>query len=76
LYKFEAVIKSKIAVLRKFVDKKKLCAGDPQNLHKLYEEEWKRIENLTTGRRRQPSQLTSNNSTMQISAKSLKSFIS
>ncbi|MCP9263060.1 hypothetical protein DINM_006164 [Dirofilaria immitis] len=40
-------------MLRKFDEKKKLYANDPQSLRKVYEEEWKRIENLTA-RRRQP----------------------
>ncbi|KAK6112053.1 Ion channel family protein [Brugia pahangi] len=47
-----------IKMLRKFKERKELYARDPQNLHKVYEKEWKRIENLITDRRQQTDSLS------------------
>ncbi|MCP9263025.1 hypothetical protein DINM_006160 [Dirofilaria immitis] len=53
-------------MLRKFEEKKKFYAGDPQNLFKVYEEEWKRVENLRMTRRRQPSDISQPSSSGQL----------
>lgn len=75
-YNFEqTIIKDEIAEFRKFKERKKLYATDPQNLYRLYEQEWKRIKNLATHRRRQAFQPRSNNnSTTQMSSKQLQSL--
>ncbi|VDO45965.1 unnamed protein product [Brugia timori] len=63
-----------IKMLRKFKERKKLHARDPQNLHKVYEKEWKRIENLITDRRRKTSLQHGSTAATQLSSKKLQSF--
>ncbi|EFO22305.1 hypothetical protein LOAG_06180 [Loa loa] len=64
----------KLKTLRKFEEEKKLYACDSQNLHKLYEKEWKRIENLATNRRRKDSRSRDSNFTTEMLSKQLKSL--
>uniref|UniRef100_A0A8R1TRC1 Uncharacterized protein n=2 Tax=Onchocerca TaxID=6281 RepID=A0A8R1TRC1_ONCVO len=42
-----------LKTVRKFEEKKKLHANHPRNLFKVYEDEWKRLEHLTSRRRQQ-----------------------
>ncbi|VDN90315.1 unnamed protein product [Brugia pahangi] len=63
-----------IKMLRKFKERKELYARDPQNLHKVYEKEWKRIENLITDRRRKTSLQHGSTTATQLSSKKLQSF--
>uniref|UniRef100_A0AAF5Q6W3 Potassium channel domain-containing protein n=1 Tax=Wuchereria bancrofti TaxID=6293 RepID=A0AAF5Q6W3_WUCBA len=63
-----------IKMLRKFKERKKLYARDPQNLHKVYEKEWKRIENLIRDRRRKTLLQYSSTTATQLSSKKLQSF--
>uniref|UniRef100_A0A915PC45 Potassium channel domain-containing protein n=1 Tax=Setaria digitata TaxID=48799 RepID=A0A915PC45_9BILA len=51
-------------VLRKFKEKKEFYARDPHKLLQTYEEEWKRIESLTSNRRR--NQLRGRQSNIQM----------
>lgn len=59
---------------RKFLDRKKLYACDPKNLYKLYEQEWRRIENLTVNRRK-ISRGLENNAMNQPLAKQLQPLL-